>query len=148
VVTVDQVVAVENNVMIVAPELALHVLERQIDLVLDDQNTVEGYVFSQGVTITAALVIVRDKPHDVDVHFWTRSRMVLRPHLIRRVFDIFFDDPVVARVTAEISEKNEVAARFAEKMGFVFEGIKYNGMRNGDHKLFFGLLKTKVTNDA
>lgn len=137
----------EKVKLIFAPDLVAHLMVKKQIYDFSQSDLIEGYVALCGDKVIAALMIIRNKPHDPDVHVWVGSHIVLRPQILKDVYECIFTKDVL-RVSAEINEGNSTALKFVEKLGFVREGFKRHGIRNGDHKVIMGLTREKVMIDG
>jgi RimJ/RimL family protein N-acetyltransferase len=78
------------------------------------------------LTMGVRLSNMRDLPsgRDVEIALYSTSPRHAQPHILRQVFRFIFDTLECTRVTAEVPAENQDCLRFAQGVGFEFEGLK------------------------
>jgi RimJ/RimL family protein N-acetyltransferase len=78
------------------------------------------------LTMGVSFSNLRDLPsgRDIEVALHSTSPRYAQPHILRQVLRFVFDTLECTRVTAEIPTENQDCLRFAQGIGFEFEGLK------------------------
>lgn len=91
------------------------------------------------LTMGVSFSNMRDLPsgRDIEVALHSTSPRYAQPHILRQVFRFVFETLECDRLTAEIPMENQKCLRFAEGIGFTWEGLK-----RGTSVAIMGLTKT------
>lgn len=94
-----------------------------------------------GGELSAVAVFEHYTGHDIDVGLAIEGARVT-PGLVRATFRYVFDQLACRRLSCEVATKNLRMRSIVERMGFVMEGVKRNGVP-GDDLVVFGMLRSE-----